>query len=269
MASNPPRPNDTKRLSTGSSSSQIQHRPTHPSGLRQAHMPPSSPEDRRNNDANTPAHPTDNGIQPIIEGASIQSEPTAMNTEGAIEEPEVNARTALLGEAQKYSIPTHENCGEENCNHGAMSPRPRHMRGYGSFAPSVASTDAYGPSYAEGVGGSGDSIHGVLGHALADSLIPRDGGDMSSAQFLEQRKKAKHSKLMYVGLRSRLDLLPEHSFPFALEFLTDDEVGTCSTTSQAQTGSDNTGGHSCRVTLLPPLQWPASTSPCRFRTLPT
>jgi hypothetical protein len=175
-------------------------------------MPPSSPEDRRNNDANTPAHPTDNGIQPIIEGASIQSEPTAMNTGGAIEEPEVNARTALLGEAQKYSIPTHENCGEENCNHGAMSPRPRHMRGYGSFAPSITSTDGYGGSYTERVGGSGDSIHGVLGHALADSLIPREGGDMSSAQFLEQRKKAKHSKLMYVGLPSRLNPLPEHLF---------------------------------------------------------
>jgi len=131
-----------------------------------------------------------------------------MNTEGAIEEPEVNAKTALLGEAQKYSIPTHENCGEENCNHGAMSPRPRHMRGYGSFAPSITSTDGYGGSYTERVGGSGDSIHGVLGHALADSLIPRDGGDMSSEQFLEQRKKAKHSKLMYVGFRSRLTCRP-------------------------------------------------------------
>ena len=217
MASNSPRPNETGR---GSSSSQIQHRPTNPSGLRQAHMPPSSPEDRRN-DGHSPAHPTDNGIRPIIEGASIQSEPAAMNTEGTIEEPEVNARTALLGEAQKYSIPTHENCGEENCNHGAMSPRPRHMRGYGSFAPSVTSTDGYGPSYTEGVGGSGDSIHGVLGHALADSLIPRDGSDMSSAQFLEQRKKAKHSKLMYVGLRSRFHPRSQYLIPH-FGFLTDD-----------------------------------------------
>lgn len=216
-SNNSPRPTETARLSSGSSSSQHQHRPTHPSGLRQAHMPPSSPEDRRDNTP-TPAHPTENGIQPIIEGASIQSEPTAMNTEGAIEEPEVNARTALLSEAQKYSIPTHENCGEENCNHGAMSPRPRHMRGYGSFAPSVASTDGYGGSYTERLGGSGDSIHGVLGHALADSLIPRDGGEMSSAQFLEQRKKARHSKLMYVhvGLRSWLHPLPNHLFPSPL-----------------------------------------------------
>jgi hypothetical protein len=197
MASNTPRPGETSRLSTGSGSSQIQHRPVQPSGLRQAHMPPSSPEDRINDSAqaHAPGHPTENGIQPIVEGASIQSEPAAMNIEGTIEEPEANSRTKLLGEAQKYSIPTHENCGEENCNHGAMSPRPRHMRGYGSFAPSVNSTDGYGGSYG---GGSGDSIHGVYGNALADSLIPRDGSDMSSAQFLEQRKKAKHSKLMYV-----------------------------------------------------------------------
>lgn len=149
----------------------------------------------------------------MIEGASIQAEPSAMPVEGAIEEPEANARTRLLGEAQKYSIPTHENCGEENCNHGTVSPRPRHMRGYGSFAPSVTSTDGYGGSYNEGVGGSGDSIHGVLGDALADSLIPRDGSNMSNAQLLAERKKAKHSKLMYVGSPSRLAFQTEHLLP--------------------------------------------------------
>jgi hypothetical protein len=206
MASNSPRPNDATRSSPGSSSSSqfqgSQHRPTNPSGLRQAHMPPSSPEDRR--DDGTEAYaPTENGIQPMVEGASIQAEPASMQAEGAIDEPEANARTKLLGEAQKYSIPTHENCGEENCNHGAMSPRPRHLRGYGSFAPSITSTDGYPGSYTGGVGGSGDSIHGILGDALADSLIPRDGSNMSSAQFLAHRKKAKHSKLMYVGFPFR------------------------------------------------------------------
>ena len=156
----------------------------------------------------------------MAEGASVPSEPIAMPVEGAIEEPEVNARTALLGEAQKYSIPPHENCGEETCNHGAVSPRPRHMQGYGSFAPSIASTDGYGPSYRDRVGGSGDSIHGVLGNALADSLIPRDGGEMTSDQFLEQREKAQHSKLMYVGHRSRL--ATSTATLISLDFLTDD-----------------------------------------------
>lgn len=164
-------------------------------------MPPSSPEDRRNNDpyAHAPRQPTDNEIQPMVEGASIQTEPASMQAEGAVDEPEANARTKLLGEANKYSIPTHDNCGEEICNHGTVSPRPRHMRGYGSFAPSVNSTDGYGGSYNEGVGGSGDSIHGFMGDALADSLIQRDGSNMTSAQLLAERKKIKHSKLMYVG----------------------------------------------------------------------
>jgi len=134
-----------------------------------------------------------------------------MNTEGAIDEPEANARTRLLGEAQKYSIPTHENCGEENCNHGAMSPRPRHHRGYGSFAPSFTSTDGIGGSYNESshgrVGSSADSIHGILGDALADSLIPRDGNKMSQTQYIAQRNKVKHSRMMYVGFPSRLFFL--------------------------------------------------------------
>lgn len=204
MSANSPRPNEAARQSTGSSSSQFQgsqHRPANPSGLRQAHMPPSSPEDRRNNGQQElgNGHMNGNGIQPMVEGATIQSEPADMQAEGTIDEPEPNARTRLLGEAHKYSIPTHDNCGEDNCNHGALSPRPRHMRGYGSFAPSVASTEGFGGSYNEEVRGSGDSIHGPLGDALADSLIPRDGSNMSSAQFLAQRNKAKHSKMMYVG----------------------------------------------------------------------
>lgn len=162
-------------------------------------MPPSSPEDRRNNSLQeqVTGQSNGNGIQPMVEGATIQSEPAAI--EGTIDEPEPNARTKLLGEAQKYNVPAHENCGDENCSHGQLSPRPRHMRGYGSFAPSVASTEGFGGSYNEDVRGSGDSIHGPLGDALADSLIPRDGENMSSAQFLAQRNKAKHSKLMYVG----------------------------------------------------------------------
>lgn len=199
MSPNPARSNEAKQ-SSGSSSSQF--RPANPSGLRQAHMPPSSPEDRRNNslEEQVPGQSNGNGIRPMVEGASIQSEPTAI--EGTIDEPEPNARTRLLGEAQKYNVPTHENCGDENCNHGQFSPRPRHMRGYGSFAPSVASTEGFGGSYNDDVRGSGDSIHGPLGDALADSLIPRDGDNMSSAQFLAQRNKVKHSKLMYVGFSS-------------------------------------------------------------------
>jgi len=217
MASNSSRPNEASRLTT---TSQGDHRPMNPSGLRTAHMPPPSPDDRRNTGDYGLGHEeqqaslrhTDNGIHPIMEGASIQAEPSTMNTEGAIDEPEANARTRLLGEAQKYSIPVHENCGEENCSHGAMSPRPRHHRGYGSFAPSFTSTEGIAGSYNEsshGRGGSSaDSIHGILGDALADSLIPRDGNKMSQTQYIAQRNKVKHSKMMYVGFPLRLYFFP-------------------------------------------------------------
>ena len=102
MAANSPRPNDASRL-TASGSSQ-DHRPANPSGLRTAHMPPPSPDDRRNNggyglgqeDQQAPGQPTNHGIQPIIDGASIQAEPSSMTTEGAMDEPETNARTRLL-----------------------------------------------------------------------------------------------------------------------------------------------------------------------------
>lgn len=209
MASNSPRPGEASKPKSASSSSHAQqHRPTNPSGLRQAHMPPSSPEDHRNSTiaGNMHGHArgqsADGAIQPMIADASIQSEPASMQAEGTIDEPEPNARTKLLGEAQKYSIPKHENCGEEDCNHGAFSPRPRHQRGYGSFAPSVTSTEGNGGSYTDdtygGVGGSGESIHGVLGNALADSLIARDGNELSSTQYLAKRDQVKHSRTMCV-----------------------------------------------------------------------
>lgn len=211
---NPSRAGETVRSRAGSSSSHFQanqHRPTNPSGLRQAHMPPESPEDRRNPSMlermreNNAANSTAGSAAQILEGAPLQSEPSSMNVEGAIEEPEPSARTRLLGEANKYSIPAHANCDEENCNHGNISPRPRHHRGYGSFAPSVTSADGHAGSYTEGsygpgVGGSGDSMHGIFGDALADSLMPRDSTQMSTTQYLAKRHDIKHSKMMYVNL---------------------------------------------------------------------
>jgi hypothetical protein len=44
---------------------------------------------------------------------------------------------------------------------------------------------------------------------------------MSSEQFLEQRKKAKHSKLMCVGFRSALSPRAQNQLPH-YNFLTDD-----------------------------------------------
>lgn len=254
MASNPRRSNESSRSAPGSSHSQgNQHRPANPSGLRNAHMPPSSPEDRKDNGTQDRGQEQeqDQGseIQPLLNDSPIRAEPADIYAEGATDEPEANARTRLLGEAQKYNVPAHEGCEEENCTHGGFSPRPRHHRGYGSFAPSIASTDGNMGSYTEGSyrgAGSGDSIHGVLGDALADSLMPQNGNKLSSTQYLAQRNKVKHSKMMYVGNFQQA----RFSLPFMPLRITqtNTKVGTCSTIFHAQTGSGNTAGHSYKAT---------------------
>lgn len=68
--------------------------------------------------------------------------------QGEIEEPSVpptaTERTRLLDErlakiqGQPFHFPSTHNCGEENCNHGTLSPRPRYRPGYGSFASTYA-----------------------------------------------------------------------------------------------------------------------------------
>ena len=130
-------------------SSQQSHRPPVPSGLRQAQLPPSSPEDvhhlqvtygqdpeEAESDCDI-THPT------IPEYAAVDWETSTTPAQGEIvqgemvdepQRPPPDARTALLGDGRKYHIPTQHNCGEEGCQHGTLSPRPRYQRGYGSFA---------------------------------------------------------------------------------------------------------------------------------------
>jgi len=169
-------------------------------------MPPPSPDERRaepgSGHGRTPEYFAENGIHPEVDGASVRSDVSATQQQGAIEEPEPNARTVLLGEAHKYNISTHHtHCGEENCSHGNISPRPRYVRGYGSFATqSEFSHDGFGGRYPEGVGQSGDNAHGVLGDAVTDGLMgARNGNKMSTTQWLARRHGVKNSRIMYVG----------------------------------------------------------------------
>jgi hypothetical protein len=77
-------------------------------------------------------------------------------------------------------------CGSENCNHGAMSPRPITHR----------STRSYG-SIASGPGTSVDPAHAILGDAVAGTLRPsRSGGKKSTTQLLAKRHGIRHSKKM-------------------------------------------------------------------------
>lgn len=216
-------------------------------------MPPPSPDERRDENGNrrAPEYFAENGIYPEVDGASVGSDVSATQQQGAIEEPEPNARTALLNEANKYNISTHHtHCGEDNCSHGNFSPRPRYVRGYGSFATqSEFSQDGYGGRYPEGlgngVGQSGDNAHGVLGDAVTDGLMgARDGNKMSTTQWLARRHGVKNSRIMYVGQRPVL----KHLFSFtSIKSLTP-KVGTSSIIFRRPTGSGSTAGLSCRVT---------------------
>ena len=198
-----PPPKSPPRSSRGSRNASISsvasgqaHRPTVPSGLRQTHVPSPSPESRRN----PLREPTtvglgveDAGILPAggAELASPHSEPE--EPEDGIEEPPVpptaTERTRLLDErlkkiqGQPFQFPTTHNCGEENCNHGTFSPRPRYKPGYGSFASTYATPAGHssdvrsdrslefgGPPAPNGGHSNSASIDGVLGEASKRSM---------------------------------------------------------------------------------------------------
>ncbi|KAK4553693.1 hypothetical protein LTR86_009191 [Recurvomyces mirabilis] len=194
----------TPRASRQSSISGQQHQPAIPSGLRQAHMPPSSPEER----SHPPPRTQTNGEYPAIdwEGvhpvshdyASVAPDEPATHIQGTIDEPpeDPDARTKLLWNGQKYHIPTH--CEDPNCDHGAYSPRPRYMKGYGSFAPSVMSV-GYGGPHQNGEGGSyrGDYIEGALGDAVTDGLLGRPS-KKSTTHWLARKHGVTNERIMYL-----------------------------------------------------------------------
>jgi len=218
-------------------------------------MPPPSPDERRdgNGGAHVTEYFTENGIIPEADGASVQSNLSATQQQGAIEEAQPNAKTKLLGEAQKYNISTHHtHCGEENCSHGTISPRPRYARGYGSFATqSEFSQDGYGGRYSggigDGVGHSGDNAHGVLGDAVTDGLMGvRQGNKMSTTQWLAKRHGVKGSRIMYVGRLPSPSLSPVLLCCLCISLTS--KVGTCCTIFLQRIGSDSIAGHSCKAT---------------------
>ena len=118
------------------------HRPPVPSGLRQAQLPPSSPEDHHHLQVTYGQDPDDaesSTSRPTISGyANVDWDTAEAQAQGEILEgprdAPPDARTALLGDGKKYHIPAVHDCGEEGCQHGTLSPRPRYQRGYGSLA---------------------------------------------------------------------------------------------------------------------------------------
>ncbi|KAK0288069.1 hypothetical protein LTR35_003543 [Friedmanniomyces endolithicus] len=197
--------------SSRQSSISIQHQPGIPSGLRHAHMPPSSPEDHYHAQTNG-GHPDieADGIHPVAQdGASVKSDEGATHAQGAIEEPPEapDVRSKLLAFGQKYHLP---GCGDPNCDHGQFSPRPRHQRDYARSYGSIASSEQSsrsddgrrldGDGTADEVDGSHTVrryIEGAFGDSMTDGLLGHLSRK-STTHSQANRHGARHERLMYI-----------------------------------------------------------------------
>lgn len=217
-------PARSRNSSLGQNAAQ-QHRPSVPSGLRQAHMPPSSPEtpfhtpqghQHGEHDTHVP-HFEQDGIHPHTHDWAPDAEVSEARARGEIDEPDdgqepVTSQSALLHPEHRYRLP--HDCGEVNCTHGTFSPKPRHTRGYGSFAsgyePSMQADDER--SVQDGYGGAihaalvdgeprryrGDFIDRTLGDAVTDGLLGKKN-KRSTTQWLAKRYGLKDRQWMYLS----------------------------------------------------------------------
>lgn len=138
------------------------------------------------------------GIQPAPDRASAHSndENAPPTRQSGIDEVdfEPTARTRLLNH-ENWDAAT--GCGEENCNHGDISPRPWLHRSYGSFN----SVDAFGGRYPGSIdavtGEPPDAAHALLGDTFADGVFGGGPGPQkSTTAYLAERHGVKHKKLM-------------------------------------------------------------------------
>ena len=259
-------PTHSRNTSNSSQNAAQQHRPSVPSALRQTHVAPPSPEDRfhgeqeeaeAHNSRHVPEFEND-GIHPYLQDyASVSSDASdTAEVQGEIEEPskQPTARSRLLDFGHKYHL-IHD-CGEYNCNHGTLSPRPRYRRGYGSIESNYdgprasdddRSQDGYGgtlpdepANLAEG-SYRGDFVQGTLGLAIADGLLGQPS-KRSTTRWLAKRHGVTNRRWMYVDLP-----------PFYSHICADSRaLGISSTTSPAQTGSGSTASHTS-VAISSPL----------------
>ncbi|QIX01149.1 hypothetical protein AMS68_006666 [Peltaster fructicola] len=145
------------------------HRPTQPSGLRNTQLPPDSP--RNSIAASSVEEVRSDGIHPHDEAVTAHSDDSTAQAQ--IQEPQQpNLRTKLLGQFQKY-YGTHD-CGEEECTHGTVSPRPRFLRGYGSWT-------SYGRATPEDANGRGQDD---TGNSMTDGLLGHSNGPKKTLSWL-------------------------------------------------------------------------------------
>ncbi|CAO2653532.1 Nn.00g029430.m01.CDS01 [Neocucurbitaria sp. VM-36] len=213
----PPRRVSHSRESSNTSARHA-HAPTTPSQLRQAHAPSdrsSSPEelmhrqryydDEPQPSSSEPAAHLDfsaDGIQPVTDATSVHSTHENVSPRGGIIEIDLEptVRTRLLNH-QNWDAAS--GCGDSDCNHGSISPRPELGRNYGSFAGSIRSERSFGgvfPGITETADGDApDATHALLGDAVADGIMgKRNGQKMSTTRWLAERHGIKDKRMMYL-----------------------------------------------------------------------
>ncbi|KAF2789898.1 high affinity sulfate transporter 1 [Melanomma pulvis-pyrius CBS 109.77] len=205
------------RKSSTASARHIAYAPANPSQLRNTFVPSegsASPDEamhRRPFDDEEPhasssaeqPHDFDfsaDGIQPVPDHASAHSnEEIAPNHPDAILELDLEhtAHTRLLNH-QNWDAAS--GCGSENCNHGAMSPRPFEHRGYGSFASDGGFGGRYPGGLVSGPDESADPTQALLGDTFVDGVMGGSNGPkMSTTRYLANLHGIKNQRLMYLA----------------------------------------------------------------------
>lgn len=163
----------------------------------------SMPDDEPEASSRTPPHDLEfstDGIRPAPDRASVHSNDDNIPPEhpgGILEiDLESTARSRLLNQ-QNWDAGSC--CGSENCNHGAMSPRPWSARSYGTMN-SGTSREGFGGRYPGGLGPSGDSAdpaHALLGDTFADGVLGGGNGQKkSTTRYLAERHGIKNQRMM-------------------------------------------------------------------------
>ena len=237
----PPRVQHSRNASSASQSPGLQHRPSNPSALRQAELPPSSQDDRFHrlrfdeSDIGESAHAPEfhrDGIQPHAHDfATTEIAPEDTRVQGEIEEPPEppTAQSRLLDSGHKYLVP--HNCGQYNCNHGAFSPRPRYRKDYGSISSSYAgpppdddvrsmrSFSEYGgmtpaePASIDGILDRGYFGDRNLSEAVSAGLLGKKS-QKSRTQWLARKYGVGDERLLYVSFSKAVP----QAAPMTLEY---------------------------------------------------
>ncbi|KAI7256454.1 hypothetical protein KC352_g11234, partial [Hortaea werneckii] len=170
-------------------------------------MPPSSPEDQRHLPVTEGVAVEQNGIPPHAQDyASVNGDVGDSSGQSAAGEAS-NANGNQPGQTEEtatFHIPHLHNCGDEGCSHGSFSPRPRLVRGYGSFATyntaaSAESTGGYGGPYNAPAGASGiDGVQGAVGAAMTDGLLGQPS-KKSTTHHLAKQHGVKNTRWMYLS----------------------------------------------------------------------